>query len=155
MSGFGSQPYGGSPYGIGQPSDVNPNGGSVLKNAFNGVAQGSRRIDSRSKDYVLNTYGRIEGMSNVQQLVLLAVATDLGSSSMTDLGQALKRIDRITTNFERTVDSTLRAALAHLTNDNLVEIQSITTTKLGNGRAFIQLRWRDLTTSQEHTQEIR
>ncbi len=153
--GFGSSGFGSSPYGLGTPSDTDPNGGAILRNAFTAKSQGSRRINPYTRDYVLDAFGRIEGMDTVQQLVLLAVSTELGSSSMTELGHDLKSIDRITTNFERRVDSVLREALAQVIADRLVEVQGIKVTRLQpQGRAFIQLVWRDLTSGEEHLEEI-
>jgi hypothetical protein len=154
MSGFGSQPFGGTPYGIGQPADVDPNGGTVLKDAYANKSHGSRRIDPVTKDYVLNEFGRIVGMDNVQQQVLLAVSMDRGSSSVRDLGNELKKIDRITDNFEHRVDSVIRSALSALVDSKQIEVQSITTTRLGNGRAFIKVAWRDLTTGNEFVEEV-
>lgn len=152
--GFGGSGFGSSPYGIGTPTSAS-SGGKILRNTLTGQSTGSRRLDPKTKDYVLDEYGRIEGMSNVQQLVLVAVSTEQGSSAVRTLGQDLKKIDRITNNFEKRVENVLRAALSHLTDDNLIEIKSITTTRLPTtGRAYTKLVWRDLTTDLEHSEEI-
>lgn len=150
MPGFASQPFGSTPYGIGQPSDANPNGGGALRGQFTDQPTGSRRIDPRSKDYVLNEWGRIRGMDDTQQLVLLAVSTDRGSSAVRELGHELKKIDRITDNFERRVDSTFRTALEHLVSRGMIAIHSVTVERASvPGRAFARIVWRDLVTETE------
>jgi hypothetical protein len=149
MSGFGSQPFGSSPYGIGTPAVAPELGGSILRDEANGLSTGSRKIDPRTRDYVLDANGRILGMSDTKQLVLLAVSTDKGSSAMRELGQVLRSIDRITTNFSRRVDSTLRAAVQHLVNRRLIEVVGSEVQVLRSGVAFARFRWRDLTTGRE------
>lgn len=149
MSGFGSQPFGSTPYGIGQPADVDPNGGKILADEFTGESRGSRRLDPRSKDYLVDSFGRIRGMPNVQQLVLLAVSTELGSSSVRELGQELKKIERITNTFARRAASTMGAALQPLVDQGLIEVQSVTSTILANGRAAIRVTWKELTENAE------
>lgn len=154
--GFGSSGFGSSPYGIGTPADVDPNGGKALQNAQTSKQQGSRRINPATGDYVMNSFGRIEGMSDVQQMVLLAVSTELGSSSVVALGHELKSIDRITTNFAKRVETVLRNALAALVNDKQIEIQAIRVERMPqSGRAYVQLLWRDLTSDVEHVEDIR
>lgn len=150
MPGFASQNFGRSPYGIGQPADTDPNGGGPLRDQFTGQATGSRRIDPRSKDYLLNEWGRIRGMSDTQQLVLLAISTDRGSSAVRELGHELKKIDRITDNFERRVDSTLRTALEHLVQRGDIQVVSVTVERHSvPGRAFARVVWRDLVSQTE------
>ena len=95
MSGFGSQPYGRSPYGIGTPALATPTGGSVLRDETTGISQGSRRLNPSTRDYDIDEYGRALGANNVRAMVELALSTDLGSSAMVELGHLLRTIDRI------------------------------------------------------------
>jgi len=149
MSGFGSQPFGSTPYGLGTPAVAAELGGKVLRNEQNGESTGSRRIDPVTGDYVLDDNGRILGMDDVKHLVFMAVATDKGSSAMRQLGHELRRIDRITSNFTRRVDSTLRAAVQHLVNRELIEVVGTEVQVIRPGVAFARLRWRDLETGLE------
>ena len=151
MSGFGSQPFGSSPYGIGTPSTAPEQGGKILRDLFTGETQGSRRIDPLTKDYVLDDFGRIVGMVDVQQLVLLAVSTDKGSSAVRQLGQDLKKIDRIGTNTVRRIDVTLRAAVQHLVDRDLIEVVDTKVTVVRPGVVLANLRWRDLNTGLVET----
>ncbi len=145
MAGFGSQFNGSSPYGIGTPAVYTGNAGRPLQDEQD-VQHGSRYIDSLTKDYVIDENGRLGGMSNIHQLVLLAVSTTRGSAAVRTLGHDLRNIDRITTNFTRRVDATLRTALRDLTSRGLIEVVSVSTEQLLPGRAYARLRWRDLTT---------
>lgn len=153
-SGFGSQGFGSSPYGIGVPSVGNPPGGAVLRDPLTGTSSGSRRIDPVTRDYVLDDNGRTLGMSDVQQLVLMALQTVRNSSAMNGLGQSLGDIVVIGDNIERQIASIFENALAHLVARGLVQIISTTVTRLHPGAIKATVRWRDLTTSTEHTSEI-
>lgn len=154
MSGFGSQPFGSSPYGIGTPAAATESGGSILRDETTGQAWGSRKIDPVTKDYVLDDNGRILGMSDVHQLVLLAVSTTKGSSAMRQLGQEIKGIDRITTNFVRRVDTTLRAAVQHLVDKELIEVLGVTVDVVRPGVTLARLRWRDLASGEVELTEV-
>lgn len=155
MSGIGKQPAGGTPFGIGTPATAPPIGGVILRDPITGSSTGSRRLDPITKDYVVDEFGRILGMNDVQQLVELAVSTDRGSSAVRTLGQELKKIDRITDNFVRRVTSTFERALKPIVDAGLIEVRSITVTKDAvPGRAFAVVVWRDLTTDTEQTTKV-
>ena len=154
MSGFGSQPYGSSRYGIGTPAIAPIPGGSLLRDPTTGASTGSRRIDPKTRDFVRDTNGRILGMNDVQQLVEMVVQTVRSSSAMRSLGQRLGDIDVIGDDIERQVRNVLVQALAHLTSRNIVEIVGVSVTRLHPGAIRTELRWRDLTSSQERTTEI-
>lgn len=150
MSGFGSQPFGASPYGIGTPATAPAQGGKILRDTSNGFSTGSRKIDPLTKDYVLDDYGRLVGMGDLHQLVFLAVSTTKGSSAMRSLGQDLRRIERISSNFQRRVDTTLRAALQSLVNARRIEVISTSVEIIRPGVVRTRLRWRDLETGREN-----
>lgn len=154
MSGYGSQPYGSSRYGIGTASQAPIPGGSVLRDPQTGASSGSRRIDPVTRDYVVDSSGRALGMNDVQQLVEIAIQTVKYSSAMNSLGQRLGDIDVIGDNIERQVRNVLEEAVAHLTSRNLVEIVSVVVTRLHPGAIRILFRWRDLTTGEEHPAEL-
>jgi hypothetical protein len=73
---------------------------------------------------------------------------------MRDLGQALKSIDRIGASFQYRVRDTVAAALKHLTDRDLVEVQSTTAETIAPGKAVIRVFWRDVTTGEETFSEI-
>lgn len=157
MSGFGSQPFGSSSYGIGTPAVYSGTGGDVLRDAKTGARLGSRKIDPTTKDYVLDSNGRILGMNDVQQLVLLATSTTKGTSAMRSLGQEIRKIDRITSNFTQRVRNTLTAAVQHIVDRGLIEVLGVSVQILRPGTVYVALRWRDLTqgsSSEEQQTEI-
>ena len=154
MSGFGSQPFGSSPYGIGTPATAPEDGGALLRDVDTGQTRGSRKVDPFTRDYVVDTNGRLVGMGNTKQLVLLAVSTKQGSAAMRQLGQTLRDIDRISPNFQRRVDHALRDAVQHLVNSNLIEVVGTEVEVLRPGVAFARLRWRDVETGLEDEELI-
>jgi hypothetical protein len=138
------------PYGSGTPAVAQDGGGLALKNFTSGEQDGSRRIDPLTKDYVLDaTTGRIKGMNDTQQLVYMAVATTKGTSAMQSLGQELMLIQRITSNFARRVDSTLRAAVQHIVDRKLIEVVGTQVDVVRPGVARVLLQWRDLASGNE------
>jgi hypothetical protein len=138
------------PYGSGTPTVAQDGGSVTLKNAVSGEQDGSRRLDPFTRDYVLDsTTGRVKGMSDTQQLVYLAVCTDKGTSSMRSLGQELRLIERITSNFARRVDSTLRTAVQHLVDRKLIEVAGTQVDIVRPGVARVLLQWRDLASGNE------
>lgn len=146
MSGFGSTACGSSPYGLATPVTAPQFEGSILRDEFSGETRGSRRIDSYTKDYVLDANGRILGMNDTQQLVLLAVSTTKGSAAMRDLGQALSRIERITSNTESLIRSELHSALQSLIDAGRIEFQGIDVDFVRPGVVHVHVLWRDVST---------
>jgi hypothetical protein len=154
MSGFGSQPLGSTPYGLGTPASAPIPGGAVLRNPATNASTGSRRIDPKTGDYVLDDSGRILGMSDTQQLVFMAVLTVRGSSAMATLGHRLDDIETMGSSFEREVEATYQEALADLVARRLIEIVAIDVRRLHPGAAYIKVRWRDVESAEEHDLEI-
>ncbi len=150
MSGYGSQPYGSSPFGIGEAPHAVVPGGAVLRVPSTGASSGSRAVDPKTRDYILDANGRALGMNDVQQLVELAVQTTKNSSAMNSLGQRLGDITVIGDNIERQVRTLLEEALVHLTSTNIIAIVSVTVSRLHPGAIRGELRWRDLTTQHDH-----
>lgn len=156
MSGFGSQHLGSSPFGIGDPVVPDAMPGRVYRDKQTGEAFGARLIDPVTKDYVYDENGRALGMSGVLQQVQLAVSTESGSSAMRELGHELGSIDVITPSLEHRVDTTLRAAVAHLVAQQVIEVLGVTMFMAGTegglrpGQAHARFRFKDLTTGQVH-----
>ncbi len=154
MAGAGIQPAGTSSAGIGAPEEGNPQDGVVFQ-APDGTSDGSRYIDSQTRDYVMNANGRLNGMPNVPHLVQFAILTEINSSAVRGIGQNLKSLDRISPNFDKKVLGILTTALQPLINARLVEVvgfsskSSSTDKGVTPGRFYGRLLWRDLTTRGE------
>lgn len=155
--GFGSQGFGSTPYGIGTPTPATAPSGALLRDPLTGRTMDARRIDPSIRDYAIDTAsGRILGMSATKHNVLLAVHTEIASSAMRELGQDLRSLDRITSNFQRRLESTLTNALKHLIDRELVRVLGITSFKAGPndglkpGQTYGRLKFVDLTTGKEH-----
>lgn len=149
-TGFGSTPYGAGPYGLGTPDGAAVPGGKVLRNTFSGVPMGSRKIDTLTGRYEMDAYGRVTGMSDAQQLVLLRVKTDKASSAVRTLGHELRKLDRVTENFQKRVSDTYTNALADIVELGIIAVDSIKAVQVRPGATFVHIRFRDLSTEQEH-----
>lgn len=146
MAGFGISPYGTTPFGLGTPAVAATVGGKLLNDAATGTQSGSRFLDPVTGDYVVDGFGRIKGMDDLRQLVLLRVKTTIGTSTMTTLGNTLKSIDRITNNIDRRVDSILRASLQDIVDGGLIEVTEVKVEVVRPGTVYARLRWRSLIT---------
>jgi hypothetical protein len=93
-------------------------------------------------------------MSDTQQLIYLAVSTTKGTSAMNALGQELMLIDRITSNFARRVDTTLRAAVQHLVDRGLIEVTGSQIDLVRPGVAKILLKWRDVASGKDDATNV-
>ena len=153
MPGLGRSPLGTGPYGYGTPDAAPATGGDALT-GDNGQRFGSRRIDPVTGQYVFDDWGRAVGAPDMHQMVYLAVATTLGSSTDPTLGNDVRSIQDITANHAQRVEAKLRAALEHLTADGRIAIVSVDTRRLGETRTATVLRWRDLTTGTEHDMRV-
>lgn len=146
MAGAGFQPAGSTPAGYGAPLQASTSASATLPGAST-VAVGSRYIDAKTRDYVLEE-GRILGMNNVQHMVQLAV---------TNAAPDLQKLEKLDSSFERGVRAVLIAALAPLAAsvDFLgVSVQIGRAAGLAPGQAVTTMRWRDRTTSVEYSETI-
>ncbi len=151
MSGAGFQPAGTSSAGIGAPEEGNPQDGVVFAGQ-DSSSNGSRFIDPNTRDYVMASNGRLTGMPNVPHLVQFAMATERNSAAVRGLGQELRKLDRITPDFEKRILGVLTNALQHLIDARLVEVVGFASFKSSStdqgfppGRVYGRLLWRDLT----------
>lgn len=145
MPGFGSQYAGSSPAGFGAPTPSGQGPNVVLPDEKVGGSHGSRMINPVTRDYVINAYGRLVGMSNVHQLVQIAI---------TKASPQLEAIDRLDGGFEKEVLAILSAALVNIVNQGFIEVLGVETRmnaagKLKPGQAVTVLKWRDLTTKED------
>lgn len=154
MAGVGLQPAGLTPAGVGTPALAPFTAGTVQRSAVNGLSTGARSIDPKTKQYVFDANGRVTGMTSTQQLVQLAVSTTLGSSAVRTLGQSLAKIDRITSNFTRRITDVYTLALGDLVARRLIAIKSIDVQQVQGSRAFVLIKWADLSTGSEEVIKI-
>lgn len=150
MAGAGAQSAGDSSAGTGSPDSPTSYGGRILRDSTTGLTVDARAIDPVARDFVMDANGRLLGMGGVRQMVVLAVSTELESSAQREVGRDFRSIDRMTNDFEQRVDRRLRAALQRLVDAGLIQIQRIVTVRLGTGKSFTRLYWRDLTTSTDN-----
>lgn len=155
MSGIGVQSAGASPGGLGDPNENPRRRGVVFRDTRTGLPMSARRIDPGTKRYVLDEFGRITGMTAAQQGVHLAVSTDLGTAAVREIGNRLKSIKTIVASFQRELETVYTDALARLTQAGLVQIVDVTSKRVGSSRAYVQVRWRDLSTGAIRTTEVR
>lgn len=151
MAGFGLQPAGTSSAGFGSPTRGAEEGGVILRDEATGASFGGRKIDPRTGDYVLDNNGRLLGMQNVQQRVMLLVL---------DAGPDLAAIDKLTEGFERAATAILTAKLEPLVREGVIQVLGVRDVRMGTagglkpGQAIYKLFWRDLSTNIEHRTEI-
>lgn len=157
MSGAGGQGAGSTGAGVGTSAGATAHGGTFLRDERTGASLGARRIDPSTRDFEIDSNGRLFGVRDVKQLVHIAVHTEHDSSAVKGFGHRLREIDRITPNFERRVLTVLTDALAPLIRTGLIEVLGFDDFRTGNGRnglmrgaTYGRLRWRDLTTRREH-----
>lgn len=152
MSGFGSMPAGSGPYGLGTPLTGAEAGGVPMTDPNTNNGTGSRLIQNGS--YVYDENGRAKGMTNSQQMVLLAVTTAIRSSADQDLGNNLASIDRITDDVSRRIENVVRSALAYAVDTGMIRIDSIATVKLFPSAVAVSVRWFDIASGETQLTEV-
>jgi len=157
MAGAGTQKAGTTSAGFGVSASATAQGGAFLRDTKTGKSLGARKIDPLTRDYVLDDNGRILGLDYVKHAVQMSIHTERGSSAVQSMGQRLRTIDRITPNFEKRVLAILTEALQPLIELGYVEVLGFDRFEVGNstnglmpGAVYGRLRWRDLTTNEEH-----
>lgn len=155
MSGAGIQKAGRTTAGYGTSASATVFGGGFLRDEVTGATLGARLIDPKSRDFVLDSNGRLLGMKSVRHAVLIAVHTVRDSSAVRGLGNRLSSIQRIGASFEKQILDILTEALRPLITAGLVEVVGFSQFRAGDGTngmlpgaAFGRLKWRDLTTKQ-------
>lgn len=145
--GSGRAPAGAHPAGYGVPDVAPVPNLTPLPDYRTGLSDGGRYIvqavpgAAKGGDYAFTLDGRLVGMPNVYQLVLLAI-DNLDFSALVEKGP----------NYKQQVSTILQNALANVVAQKLVQITSIVLTVGGpnvNPDATIAtVYWRDLTTGQ-------
>jgi len=140
MLGAGVQSAGVSPAGVGEPeaAPLVPSGPT-----------GCRYINPATGDYQINgATGHFAQMPPVRQRVLIALLTELGSSTvLPDLGTMRPR--KMGDRFEAEMTGAVHAALRQLTEvEQLIVVNFVAIERGMGGRARVTVDYEDLTTSQ-------
>jgi len=145
--GAGLAPAGTSYAGYGTPDPGAVPNNSTLPDTVTGLPRGGRYINPQTGSYQFTADGRLQGMANVNQLVLLAATTKIGSSVLPKLGQNLAGIQEQQGDFQRQCATAVANALSDLVRSKLVELLSVTVQQApGNPDGVaIFFQWRDLT----------
>ena len=110
-----------------------------------GLSDGGRFISQTTGDYVFTADGRLQGMPNVYQLVLLAIA-NCDFSSVTEKGP----------NYKAGVTSSILTALAYLTTQKLIQVKRITVIdrlpNMNPDATIALVDWIDMTSGQSGPQ---
>jgi hypothetical protein len=161
MAGAGLQKAGTTSAGLGEYAPVAADAGAFLRDERTGKSLGARKIDPNTRDYVLDDNGRILGLDYVKHAVQMSVHTERGTAAVNTMGHRLRSLDRITPNFERRVLAVLTEALQPLIALGYIEVLGFAAFKAGDdrnglarGAVYGRLRWRDLTTGQEHKEFV-
>lgn len=150
--GAGLCPAGVAPAGYGVPDTVGPPNAVTLPHPKTGQPMGGRAINASTGDYVFMSDGRIQGMSNVQQLVLLAIRTLLGTSVATDLGIDLTGLQEKGPDFQRKLSTVIAKAFKPLVDQKFVRLDRVSVLSTPNpDGAFAAIEWFDLTTLTPQT----
>jgi len=136
--------------GFGEPATATAPGGKLFPDPYTGASQTGMRIDPATRSYVFDAYGRAQGVGTVPQMVHLALTTEFGSSAVPGFGDTTSEIEVIGPNFERDVQDRVARALSDLVARKLVKVESVKVDRFGASGAYRHIRWRDLTTQEEH-----
>lgn len=161
MAGAGAQAAGTTSAGFGTPATATVPGGAFLRDEKTGASLGARKIDPNTKDYVLDSNGRVLGVDYVRHAVQMTLQTERGSAVVQSMGHRLRSIDRVSPNIEQQILVVLTEAMQPLVDQGLVEVVGFSHFVAGNdanglkrGAVYGRFRWRDLTTNQPHEEII-
>jgi hypothetical protein len=156
MSGAGLQKAGLTSAGYGTPATASGIAGGFLRDTKTGEPLGARKIDPLTRDYVLDSNGRILGVGYVKHVVQMSLQTEEGSAVVQEMGHRLRTIERITPGIERQILAILTKAVQPLINQGLIEVVGFDHFVAGDGKNGVprgrvhgRFRWRDLTTGEE------
>jgi hypothetical protein len=160
MAGFGLQGAGVTTAGYGTVPDSTADDGRIFRDSATGARLSGRQVNPDTGDYEVDENGRILGMTTARQLVLFAIKTVRDSSAVKGMGNQLALIDRISSNFEQRILTILTDALKRPIALGMITVLGFSDFKKGpdfglrRGAVYGRLRWRDNTTSTEHTEFV-
>ena len=123
---------------------------TILIDAVTGLPQSARKIDPVTKQFVLDTYGRIQGMGGVQQLVELRANTLLNSSAVQGLGMVAPSGVQ-GSNIIRRLTEEINQAMKDLVDGKLIQVLGVKVEKVAGTNAIRRyFTWRDLTVANNN-----
>lgn len=153
--GLGLTPLGTSFAGYGQVDTVAGPPKGIYIDAANGQQWDSRKIDPFSGRYVKTASGTAQGMSGVQQMVLIAIKTVRNTAVVKNIGNGAFAIQKVGRDVQKQISDALRLALKPLVDAKQVQISSIDFGTPPTGTAqFVTLRWIDVTTGLEQQNQV-
>lgn len=154
--GAGFAPAGSFPAGYGVPDSAHVPIDATLPALKTSLPSPGRYVDQTTKSYAFTADGRVQGMGNVNQLVLLAITTVRGSSVLPNLGQTFSLIKEKGTDFKRQVASAINLALSDLVKRSLIRVVSIDVQEpiTAPDAAIVNVKWQDVTTGVFDTTTI-
>lgn len=110
---------------------------------------GTRFLNPASRDYEVDDFtGHLKQMPALRQRVLLALMTELGTSTVRpEFG--VQRPRKMGNRFEADMQAAVRAALAHIVNAGEIQIDGVDVLRGAGGRAQVTVRYRDPATPEE------
>src|ERR1019366_3551405 len=120
--------------GYGEPETLGQSPTSPLPDASTGAPQTCRYINPVTNDYVMLADGRLQGMTSVAQLVLIAIK-DIDLSTLTEKGP----------NFKQAIASIVAGALAPLVAQKRVRIKQVVVLEPGKDQGLASVDGVDLT----------
>lgn len=121
---------------------------TILIDAKTGIAQNSRKVDPSTGRYLLDSFGRVQGMPGVQQLVMLRAGTLFNSSAVLGLGM-LAPSGVIGANILRRLEDEIRLCMKDIVDAGIIEIIGVTVIKPPGQPLRRAFQWKDLTTKNE------
>jgi len=148
IKGAGVCSYGSSFAGFGEPAKItwtNRQDFIIEDGPLIGQVGDYPLIDNTG-DYQYNDNGYIKGQTKAQHLVYMALKTEVGSSSMQQLGNKVIQIQVLSTNSNTEIREALINSLSHL--ESLITIDDIEIVRRGTS-VDIKLKWTDKSNNLE------
>jgi hypothetical protein len=143
--GFGTSPLGGFPFGFSAPVEADA---PATPTAF------VRDIGQATRDYSIDARtAAFKRTTAVRQRVQLALSTLAGSSSV-QRTWGVVRPPKMGGTFETETEASVRAALAPMVREGLLEVVAVTVERGAGGRARATATFRDLTTGVTQTAAV-
>ncbi len=152
-AGLGLAPFGVAPYGIGTPAATPPLGGQPLTGT-DADRKSARKIDLATRRYTYDATGRAVGDSPVRQQMQLVATTDVGSSAVIDLGNAIKSVKDVTPNVVQRIRGIYTKAYQRMVDRGLIVLKSVDVeilppTASSGAKALTRIKYTDLTTGKD------
>ena len=138
--GAGNQPAGWTPpsayYPVPQQAPY-----VVYQDPSSGQADTGRLIDQATRQFVYTSAGNTQGMSSVQQCVLIAWGT---------LTIGVTAAGTFNGGWQNQVQSLFVNSVRYLVSNKLMSITQFQVARFGTNGVKVTIKWRDLTTDQEY-----